>query len=47
MVPPKSSHDITSPMLGTPHLTYINDFGGKPTMTFQCKGNSCAVTGEQ
>lgn len=46
MVPPKSTHDITA-NVSTPHLTYINDYGGKPTLSFRCQGETCTVTGEQ
>jgi len=46
MVPPKSTHDITA-NVSTPHLTYINDYGGKPTLVFRCQGEACTVTGEQ
>ncbi|MBC8654924.1 fimbria/pilus periplasmic chaperone, partial [Providencia vermicola] len=47
MVPPKSDHDIISPSLSTPYLTYINDYGGKPTLVFQCQGSICTVSGEE
>lgn len=47
MVPPKSTHDIKSIALSTPYLTYINDYGGKPTMSFSCQGTVCKVTGEE
>ncbi|HGN1280367.1 TPA: fimbria/pilus periplasmic chaperone [Proteus mirabilis] len=47
MVPPKSIHDITSSILSTPYLTYINDYGGKPSLVFSCQGDTCVVTGEQ
>ncbi|HBO22406.1 MAG TPA: fimbrial protein [Providencia sp.] len=46
MVPPKSTHDLESPLLATPYLTYINDYGGKPTLQFRCQGDICSVTGE-
>lgn len=46
MVAPKSSQEISSKALSTPYLTYINDFGGKPTLAFSCKGDTCTVTGE-
>ena len=46
MVAPKSTQDIPSSALATPYLTYINDYGGKPTMSFSCKGDTCTVTGE-
>ena len=47
MVPPKSDREIISPTLSTPYMTYINDFGGKPTLAFQCKGNICTVSTEE
>lgn len=46
MVPPKSTHDVVSPTLSTPYLTYINDYGGKPTLAFRCQGDTCSVTGQ-
>lgn len=46
MVPPKSVYDFVLPPLSTPFLTYINDYGGKPTLTFNCQGDICSVTGE-
>lgn len=34
--------DIKASALGnTPVLTYINDYGGRPTLTFQCQGSTC------
>lgn len=47
MVPPKSTHDIASSILSTPYLTYINDYGGKPSLVFRCQGDTCVVIGEQ
>lgn len=47
MVPPKSTKEMVSPALATPYLTYVNDFGGKPTLTFQCQGNVCTVNGNK
>jgi P pilus assembly chaperone PapD len=47
MLSPKSNQDIKSPHLPTPYLTYINDYGGKPTLKFSCQGISCTVIGEQ
>lgn len=46
MIPPKSTHDIASSSLPTPYVTYINDYGGKPTLAFRCTGDVCAVTDE-
>lgn len=47
MVPPKSTQDIPSPSLSTPYLTYINDYGGKPTLSFRCQGETCTVMNEK
>ncbi|OAT50449.1 fimbrial biogenesis chaperone [Providencia heimbachae] len=47
MIPPKSTHDIPSQALTTPYVTYINDYGGKPTLAFSCQSEICTVTGEQ
>lgn len=47
MVSPKSSYDIKSVNYSTPYISYINDFGGKPTLVFRCQGDTCSVTGEQ
>lgn len=47
MVPPKSHYDIISPTLSKPYMTYINDFGGKPTLVFKCEGTVCTVSTEE
>lgn len=47
MVAPKSSADLgmRAASLGSePHLAYINDWGGRPVLTFGCSGNVCKVT---
>lgn len=41
MVPPKSTLMVNSPHYTSPHVTTINDFGGKPTLPFSCNGNLC------
>ncbi len=41
MVAPKSSAVVQSGQFATPHVTTINDFGGKPTLPFRCSGNVC------
>ncbi|HEM8292662.1 MULTISPECIES: fimbria/pilus periplasmic chaperone [Providencia] len=46
MVPPKSTHDVVSTVSSTPYLTYINDYGGMPTLAFRCQGGTCTVTGQ-
>lgn len=47
MIPPKTTHDVDSTAMSTPYLTYINDYGGKPTLGFRCQGEICTVTNEQ
>lgn len=44
MVPPKSNQVIKSAKFSTPYLTYINDYGGKPTLAFKCQASQCSVT---
>lgn len=43
MVPPKSTHNLKSAKFNTPYLTYINDYGGKPSLAFKCQANQCTV----
>lgn len=46
MVAPKSSADlgVRAGALGSqPKLAYINDWGGRPVLTFGCSGASCRV----
>lgn len=43
MVAPKSSVQVASPALSTPYPTYINDYGGRPTLKFSCSGERCVV----
>ncbi len=46
MVSPKSSSTIkgsASAMGAAPVLTYINDYGGRPKLTFSCSGSNCKV----
>lgn len=44
MIAPKSSENVRSAVLRTPVLTYINDYGGRPQLTFRCQGDSCQVS---
>ncbi|MDC9596066.1 fimbria/pilus periplasmic chaperone [Xenorhabdus anantnagensis] len=47
MLAPRSSEKLggTINSLGNaPVLTYVNDYGGHPQLTFNCSGNTCAVT---
>ncbi|CAI1076833.1 Chaperone protein papD precursor [Serratia entomophila] len=41
MIEPKSSVNIKSQTFSAPHVTTINDFGGKPTLAFRCSGDIC------
>ncbi|HCD7748831.1 fimbria/pilus periplasmic chaperone [Serratia marcescens] len=46
MVPPKGSAMMkanVSKLGNTPVLTYINDYGGRPQLTFSCNGANCQV----
>lgn len=50
MVAPKGSQviSVSANALGnSPVLTYINDYGGRPTLTFSCQGNQCHVVPEK
>lgn len=50
MVAPKGSQvmPVSATALGnSPVLTYINDYGGRPTLTFSCQGNQCHVVPEK
>ncbi|AXX20739.1 fimbria/pilus periplasmic chaperone [Serratia sp. SRS-8-S-2018] len=50
MVPPKSSAPlgVNASALGNgPVLTYINDYGGRPQLSFNCSGNACQVVPEK
>ncbi|MCW7548968.1 fimbria/pilus periplasmic chaperone [Photorhabdus sp. APURE] len=47
MIAPKSSAVLSGSVgaLGSaPVLTYVNDYGGRPQLTFSCAGNHCQVT---
>ncbi|HEJ7948902.1 TPA: fimbria/pilus periplasmic chaperone [Serratia liquefaciens] len=46
MLPPKGNGmlNVSSAALGqTPVLTYVNDYGGRPQLTFTCSGSECHV----
>ncbi|BEN37900.1 fimbrial protein StfD [Serratia marcescens] len=50
MVPPKGNTPLTvsaASVGGSPVLTYINDYGGRPQLSFNCSGSACAVTPEK
>lgn len=47
MLAPKSSEDlgVRAGSLGSqPKVAYINDWGGRPVLTFTCSGSACRVT---
>jgi len=46
MVPPKSNLPLTVSVAAvgnTPVLTYVNDYGGRPQLSFSCNGSTCTV----
>ncbi|SFU57259.1 fimbria/pilus periplasmic chaperone [Xenorhabdus koppenhoeferi] len=46
MLAPRSNEKLggTIKALGnSPVLTYVNDYGGRPQLTFNCSGNNCVV----
>ncbi|OKP49467.1 molecular chaperone [Serratia marcescens] len=50
MIPPKGSAPLTvgaGSVGGSPVLTYINDYGGRPQLNFSCSGATCRVVPEK
>ncbi|WP_447885648.1 fimbria/pilus periplasmic chaperone [Serratia fonticola] len=50
MVPPKGSLPLTvsaAAVGGSLVLTYVNDYGGRPTLSFSCSGSTCTVVPEK
>ncbi|HDG0630408.1 TPA: fimbria/pilus periplasmic chaperone [Serratia marcescens] len=50
MVPPKGSTPLTvsaGSVGNSPVLTYINDYGGRPPLSFNCSGSACTVVPEK
>ncbi|MEI9743872.1 MULTISPECIES: fimbria/pilus periplasmic chaperone [Enterobacter cloacae complex] len=50
MVPPKGKQPLTvsvSRLGNSPVLTYINDYGGRPQLSFSCNANTCSVTSDK
>lgn len=43
MLAPKSSTRVKSGIYAKPYLTYINDYGGRPTLAFRCSGSQCVA----
>jgi P pilus assembly chaperone PapD len=50
MVPPKGNLPLTvsaAAVGNNPVLTYVNDYGGRPTLSFSCNGSTCTVVPEK
>lgn len=43
MVPPKGNVTSAGKTYARPFLTYINDYGGRPTLEFKCSAERCVV----
>ncbi|MDW5512095.1 fimbria/pilus periplasmic chaperone [Serratia proteamaculans] len=46
MVPPKGNLPLTvsaATVGNSPVLTYVNDYGGRPQLSFSCNGSTCTV----
>lgn len=43
MVPPKSEKTVKAGEYGTPWLSWIDDYGGRPVRQFQCAGSRCTA----
>ncbi|CAM3997421.1 fimbria/pilus periplasmic chaperone [Serratia silvae] len=50
MVPPQGTMPLTVSVASigsSPVLTYVNDYGGRPQLSFSCSGNRCTVMPEK
>ncbi|MEQ5731594.1 molecular chaperone [Providencia alcalifaciens] len=47
MIDPFGSHQVKSTHFQKPYLTYINDYGGRPTVPFNCKSSVCKADSQQ
>lgn len=50
MVAPRSDVDLgvsASSLGSSPQLNYINDYGGRPTLSFTCTGSTCKVAADK
>lgn len=50
MVPPKGAMPLTvsaASVGSNPVLTYVNDYGGRPQLSFSCAGSTCKVVPEK
>ncbi len=43
MIEPKAELFVRAKHYSTPWITYINDYGGRPAMSFKCTGAICTV----
>ncbi len=46
MIPPKEKLPLTASAASvgnSPVLTYVNDYGGRPQLSFSCSGSACSV----
>ncbi|AKJ43744.1 fimbrial biogenesis chaperone [Pragia fontium] len=43
MLGPNGSARVKSAVYTKPYLTYINDYGGRPTLAFRCSGSRCVA----
>ena len=41
MIEPFGSHQVKTAHFQKPYLTYINDYGGRPTVAFSCNASVC------
>ncbi|STB68609.1 fimbrial chaperone protein [Citrobacter freundii] len=44
MVAPKSETTLKTGNYNRPYLSYINDYGGRPVLSFTCNSNRCVTT---
>lgn len=50
MVPPMDKLPLTvnaSSLGNSPVLTYVNDYGGRPSLSFSCSGTACSVVSDK
>lgn len=41
MIAPKSTVNVQARHYDSPYMTYINDYGGRPTLKYRCQGDVC------
>lgn len=47
MIAPKSNETVKTGSFQTPYLSYINDYGGRPTLAFHCDAQRCVAAPAQ